>query len=142
MLRRGYYERGETAGHRNGNRFARTTNLLERLRGEERRWIKTIPHVFGERAVLESMFAALARASRFWRRLVINEFKLKQLKKLKAELHIELGQRTASAALLTISPPPLFLQQQLRFDLANSYKQHFNFTLMDWILNFFVAKNR
>jgi transposase-like protein len=32
-------------------RVIRTTNLLERLFGEERRRTKTIPHVFGKRAV-------------------------------------------------------------------------------------------
>jgi len=45
-----------------------TTNLLERLFGEERRRTKIIPHAFGERAVLKLMFAALARASQTWRR--------------------------------------------------------------------------
>jgi len=37
-------------GHR---RVIRTTNLLERLFGEERRRTKVIPHAFGERAVLK-----------------------------------------------------------------------------------------
>jgi transposase-like protein len=45
----------------------RTTNLLERLFGEERRRTKTILHAFGEQAVLKLMFAALARASQSWR---------------------------------------------------------------------------
>ena len=54
----------------------RTTNLLERLFGEERRRTKIIPHAFGERAVLKLMYAALLRAidravyelnrSRYW----------------------------------------------------------------------------
>ncbi len=44
-------------------RVTRTTNLLERLFGEERRRTKVIPHAFGERAVLKLMFAALIRAS-------------------------------------------------------------------------------
>jgi transposase-like protein len=34
-------------------RAIRTTNLLERLFGEERRRTKIIPHTFGERAVLK-----------------------------------------------------------------------------------------
>src|SRR5207249_11635391 len=41
----------------------RTTNLLERLFGEERRRTKVIPHAFGERPVLKLMYAALIRAS-------------------------------------------------------------------------------
>ena len=76
----------------------RTTNLLERLFGEERRRTKTIPHAFGERAVLKLMFAALARASQSWRRLVISEFELKQIEELKTELQTEFRQRTTAAA--------------------------------------------
>ena len=81
----------------------RTTNLLERLFGEERRRTKIIPHAFGERAVLKLMFAALARASQSWRRLVISEFELKQIEELQTELHTEFRQRTAPAALPTAS---------------------------------------
>jgi transposase-like protein len=51
-------------GHR---RVIRTTNLLERLFGEERRRTKVIPHAFGERAVLKLMYAALIRAAVRWR---------------------------------------------------------------------------
>lgn len=76
----------------------RTTNLLERLFGEERRRTKTLPHAFGERAVLKLMFAALTRASQSWRRLVISEFELKQIDELKTELQTEFRQRTAPAS--------------------------------------------
>ena len=76
----------------------RTTNLLERLFGEERRRTKIIPHAFGERAVLKLMFAALARASQTWRRLVISEFELKQIEELRTELQAEFRQRTAPAS--------------------------------------------
>ena len=44
-------------------RAIRTTNLLERLFGEERRRTKVIPHAFGERAVLKLMYAALIRGA-------------------------------------------------------------------------------
>lgn len=81
----------------------RTTNLLERLFGEERRRTKTIPHAFGERAVLKLMFAALARASQSWRRLIIGEFELKQIEELKTELQTEFRQRTAPVASSTAS---------------------------------------
>jgi hypothetical protein len=50
-------------------RAIRTTNLLERLFGEERRRTKVIPHAFGERAVLKLMYAALIRAAERWRSL-------------------------------------------------------------------------
>jgi putative transposase len=44
-------------------RVIRTTNLLERLFGEERRRTKVIPHAFGECAVLKLIYAALIRAA-------------------------------------------------------------------------------
>ncbi len=78
-------------------RVIRTTNLLERLFGEERRRTKVIPHAFGERAVLKLMYAALMRASQTWRRIVISEFELKQIEELKIDLDNEFKQRTASA---------------------------------------------
>jgi putative transposase len=68
---------------------ARTTNLLERLFGEERRRTKVIPHAFGERAVLKFMYAALIRAGQTWRRVLISEFELKQLEALREELDTE-----------------------------------------------------
>lgn len=40
-------------------RAIRTTNLLKRILGEERRRTNVIPHVFGERAVLKFTFAAM-----------------------------------------------------------------------------------
>jgi len=52
-------------------RAIRTTNLLERLFGEERRRTKVIPHAFGERAVLKLMYAALIRAAERWHGLRI-----------------------------------------------------------------------
>jgi len=63
-------------GHR---RAIRTTNLLERLFGEERRRTKVIPHAFGERAVLKLMYAALIRAAERWRGIRITEFEQRQL---------------------------------------------------------------
>ena len=48
-------------------RVIRTTNLLERLFGEERRRMKIVANAFGERAVLKLMYAALIRASESWR---------------------------------------------------------------------------
>jgi putative transposase len=78
-------------------RVARTTNLLERLFGEERRRTKVIPHAFGERPVLKLMYAALIRASQTWRRVLISEFELKQLEALREELDTEYRARMQPA---------------------------------------------
>jgi transposase-like protein len=75
-------------------RAIRTTNLLERLFGEERRRTKVIPHAFGERAVLKLMYAALIRGSQTWKPIVISEFELRQIDELRAELEAEFRTRT------------------------------------------------
>ena len=67
-------------------RETRTTNLLKRLFLEERRRSNTIPHAFGERAVLKLMYAALQRASCTWQRVAITDFERKQLLTLREEL--------------------------------------------------------
>ena len=92
-------------------RAIRTTNLLERLFGEERRRTKVIPHAFGERAVLELMYASLIRASQTWRRVVISEFELRQIEELKTDLDNEFKQRTASAV-STASRPRIYSKDQ------------------------------
>lgn len=83
-------------------RAIRTTNLLERLFGEERRRTKVIPHAFGERAVLKLMFASLLRASQTWQRIAINEFELRQIDELRKELDEEFRQRSTSAVTTVI----------------------------------------
>lgn len=60
-------------------RATRTTNLLERLFGEERRRTKVIPHAFGERAVLKLMYSSLIRASMRWKTIRVTEFERHQL---------------------------------------------------------------
>ena len=80
-------------------RAIRTTNLLERLFGEDRRRTKVIPHAFGERPVLKLMYASLLRASQTWQRIVIGELELKQIDELRRELDNDFSQRTASAVL-------------------------------------------
>lgn len=79
-------------------RAIRTTNLLERLFGEERRRTKVIPHAFGERPVLKLMYASLIRASQSWQRVAINEFERRQIDDLKAELDEEFKQRTEAVS--------------------------------------------
>lgn len=67
-------------------RYARTTNLLERLFGEERRRMKAVGTVFGERPVLKRMYAAVIRAAKTWRGVKVTEFELGQLKRLQKQL--------------------------------------------------------
>jgi transposase-like protein len=76
-------------------RATRTTNMLERLFGEERRRTKVIPHAFGERPVLKLMYAALIRAAETWKRIVITDFELKQLEQLREHLNQRHVERSA-----------------------------------------------
>ena len=80
-------------GHR---RAIRTTNLLERLFGEERRRTKVIPHAFGERAALKLMYAALIRAAEHWRGIRITEFEQRQLRAIREEIDKDFATRHAS----------------------------------------------
>ena len=82
-------------GHR---RAIRTTNLLERLFGEERRRTKVIPHAFGERAVLKLMYAALIRAADRWRGIHLTEFEQRQLKAIREDIDKDFAARNAPAA--------------------------------------------
>lgn len=58
-------------------RSIRTTNLLKRLFGEERRGMKIVANAFGERPVLKLMYASLIRASECWRGLRVGAFETK-----------------------------------------------------------------
>jgi hypothetical protein len=80
---------------------------------EERRRTKTIPHAFGERAVLKLMYAALIRGARGWCRLRISEFERRQLQALRAELDRVHAERTAPAA-PTAAPAPTRLSSKER----------------------------
>jgi transposase-like protein len=60
----------------------RTTNLLERLFGEERRRMKAVGNFFGERPVLKLMYAVLIRATETWRGITVTEFEARQLREL------------------------------------------------------------
>ena len=89
-------------GHR---RAIRTTNLLERLFGEERRRTKVIPHAFGERAVLKLMYAALIRAAERWRGIRMTEFEQRQLKAIRDQLDRDHAERTAPAVRSNVTAP-------------------------------------
>ena len=90
-------------------RAIRTTNLLERLFGEERRRTKVIPHAFGERALLKLIYAALIRAAERWRGLRMTEFELRQLKAMRDELNRDFAARVAPAT----APHPAASQARL-----------------------------
>jgi putative transposase len=90
-------------GHR---RAIRTTNLLERLFGEERLRTKAIPHAFGERAVLKLMYAALIRAAERSRGIKITEFERRQLKAIRDEIDNVFAARTAPATSPNVTASP------------------------------------
>jgi transposase-like protein len=85
-------------------RVVRTTNLLERLFGEERRRTKVAPSVSGERPVLKLMYASLIRASNSWRGLRITELERRQLERLREELAIKAKQAHAPIAKTRSTP--------------------------------------
>jgi transposase-like protein len=95
-------------------RAIRTTNLLERLFGEERRRTKVIPHAFGERAVLKLMYAALIRAAERWRGLKMTEFELRQLRMIRDELDQAHAARTAPAMSPNVTASPTRLSSKSR----------------------------
>lgn len=98
-------------GHR---RVIRTTNLLERLFGEERRRTKVIPHAFGERAVLKLIYAALIRAAERWRGIRITEFEQRQLTAIRDELNTDFAARTSPLANTTVTASPTRLSSKDR----------------------------
>jgi putative transposase len=95
-------------------RAIRTTNLLERLFGEERRRTKVIPHAFGERAVLKLMYASLIRAAERWRGLRTTEFELRQMKAIRDELDRAHAERTAPVVNANVTASPTRLSSKNR----------------------------
>lgn len=95
-------------------RAIRTTNLLERLFGEERRRTKVIPHAFGERAVLKLMYAALIRAAERWRGLRMTEFEQRQLTAIREELDRTHAVRTAPVVNANVTASPTQLSSKNR----------------------------
>jgi hypothetical protein len=98
-----------------GHRWAiRTTNLLERLFGEERRRTKVIPHAFGERAILKLMYGALIRAAERWHGIKICEFERRQMKAIRDEIDTEFAKRIAPATTPTVTASPTRLSSKDR----------------------------
>jgi transposase-like protein len=67
----------------------RTTNLLERSFGEQRRRTKVIPRFFTERSCLKLVFATVWRASQRWQGVKMSELERQQLKLLRRELGLD-----------------------------------------------------
>jgi len=91
-------------------RFARTTNLLERLFVEERRRLKIIPNGFGEKPVLKLMFGALIRAAERWRGLRFTEFELRQIAAVRKRTRRRISDFNHAAG--PVSPAPSLQQIQ------------------------------
>jgi transposase-like protein len=75
----------------------RTTNLLERLFGENRRRVKVIPHFFAEKAGLKLVYATMLAASKKWRGVKMNAFIVKQIDALWEEVFGQSRQTTWAA---------------------------------------------
>lgn len=67
-------------------RPVRTTNLLERLFGENRRRTKVIPHFFQEGAAMKLIYATLVAASQKWRGVEITTVMYRELSMLRDEV--------------------------------------------------------
>jgi transposase-like protein len=67
-------------------RAVRTTNLLERLFGENRRRTKVIPHFFEEAAALKLVYATLVAASEKWRGVTMTPALYAQLVALRDQI--------------------------------------------------------
>ncbi len=77
-------------------RSVRTTNLIERSFEEERRRTKIIPGFFTEQGCLKLIFSVLIRASKRWRRIVMDEMELKQIDALRKELGLDVSVQPAA----------------------------------------------
>jgi transposase-like protein len=68
------------------HRFIRTTNLLERAFGEQKRRTKTIPRFFTEKSCLKLVFATLWQVSHKWRGVRMTDLEIEQLRQLRKDL--------------------------------------------------------
>ena len=64
----------------------RTTNLIERLFGENRRRVKVIPHFFTEKAGMKLVFATMLAASKNWRGVRMDPIIHREIDKLWEEV--------------------------------------------------------
>ena len=75
----------------------RTTNLLERLFGENRRRVKVIPHFFDEKAAMKLVYATLIATSKKWRGIRMTPLISKTVDVLWKEVFGETRQETWAA---------------------------------------------
>jgi transposase-like protein len=68
------------AGH---HKHIRTTNLIERAFGEQKRRTKVIPRFLDEKSCLKLVFATLIRASDKWNKVAMSEYDLALLKNIR-----------------------------------------------------------
>ena len=71
------------------HKFIRTTNLIERSFGEEKRRSKVIPRFFDEKSALKLAYATLWRASQRWRKVRFTEVEQKIILELRKKLGLE-----------------------------------------------------
>ena len=72
------------AAHR---KAVRTTNLIERGFGEQKRRTKVIPRFFTEKSCLKLVFTSLLRASDRWKRVTMTEVERNEIKQLRKQLN-------------------------------------------------------
>lgn len=76
---------------RRHRQMVRTTNLLERSFEEERRRSKTIPHLWGERAIEKLAFSVLIRVSHKWQEhRLFSEFEQQQVNQLRHQRGLDM----------------------------------------------------
>lgn len=71
------------------HKFVRTTNLIERSFGEEKRRSKVIPRFFDEKSALKLAFATLWRTSQRWRKVRFTEVEQRIILELRKKLNLE-----------------------------------------------------
>jgi transposase-like protein len=65
----------------------RTTNLIERGFGEQKRRTKVIPRFFTEKSCLKLAFTSLLRASDNWKRVTMTDVEREEIKQLRKQLN-------------------------------------------------------
>jgi transposase-like protein len=84
-------------------RHIRTTNLIERSFGEERRRAKVIPRFRTEKECLKLVFATLWQASERWRRIRFSEHERRQLERYRQERQSRRRQRNHQERTATVA---------------------------------------
>jgi putative transposase len=69
--------------------YVRTSNLVERAFGEERRRTKVIPHLFAEGSLVNLVYGVLIRVSERWGKKCFSEFEQQQIRSLRGRLKLD-----------------------------------------------------